>query len=184
MTCPAFRPLLFCLAAVWFGAASAQGLAPTAVFVQGGGSGDQDVGAASIGALWPWSWRTTLMGAQVTAQTELYASHWSARQAGGGRRGFVQLGLVPLFRLRPSGGQSPWFVEGGIGLSIMDRRFESADKTFSTRWNFSDNLAVGRSFGERSRHEVSLRWQHSSNAGVKKPNPGMDLVLVRYTANF
>lgn len=163
--------------------AGAQGLRPGGFFVQGGGGEDQ-VGVVSAGLLWPWQWRTTLAGAEVTAQTELFFSNWRARQVGGGRQNVVQVGLVPLFRLRPSGGQSPWFFEAGIGLSVTDKRFVTPDKTFSTRWNFSDNLAVGRNFGAQGEHEVSLRWQHSSNAGVKKPNPGLDLLMVRYATRF
>jgi hypothetical protein len=175
--------LLAALLAALAGPARADGLVPSTVFVQGGG-GEDNVRAASVGVQWPWAWRTSLWGGQVTAATELFVSNWRARVAGGGRENFVQLGLVPMFRLRPSGGQSPWFVEGGIGLSVTDERFVTADKTFSTRWNFSDNLAVGRSFGQQGQHEVSLRWQHTSNAGIKKPNPGLDLVMVRYAARF
>ncbi len=165
------------------GAVQAQGLKPSAVFVQGG-SGEDSVRAVSVGALWPWAWRTTLWGGEVSAQTELFVSNWRAREFGGGHQNFLQLGLVPLFRLTPDAGKSPWFFEAGIGLAIHDQRFVTPDKTFSTRWNFSDNFAVGRAFGAKNQHEVSLRWQHTSNGGAKKPNPGLDLVLVRYTAKF
>ena len=96
----------------------------------------------------------------------------------------VQVGLVPLVRWRPDEGRSPWFVEGGIGLSWLDGDLRTPERTFSTRLNFSDNLGIGRSFGARGEQELSLRWQHTSNAGIRKPNPGQDLLLVRYAHAF
>lgn len=175
------------LVALCFAAAAsgvqAQGLRPTGVFVQGG-SGENDVQAASVGLLWPWRWRKAFAGGEVTAQTELIASRWLASDLGGGHQTFTQLALVPLFRWRGAGGQSPWFLEAGIGLSVTDERFITPHKTFGSNFNFSDNLALGRIYGDRGQHELSLRWQHTSNAGLRQPNPGLDLVLVRYTARF
>ncbi len=89
-----------------------------------------------------------------------------------------------MLRYRFGEGRSRWFVEAGIGLSVTDRRFATPDRTQASRWNFSDNLALGRSFGDRGEHEVSLRWQHTSNAGLKEPNPGVDLFLLRYAIRF
>jgi hypothetical protein len=163
--------------------AASQGARPAAVFVQLGGGG-QSVQAASIGLLWPWAWHSRSWGERLSAHTEVFVSHWRARDFDGGYQGFVQLGVVPYLRYRPGNGQSPWFFEGGIGVSALNKRYVTPDKTFSTRLNFSDNLAVGRSFGDRREHEVSLRLQHTSNAGIKRPNPGEDLLLVRYSTSF
>lgn len=163
--------------------ALAEGLRPEALFVQGGG-GQSGLRVAGVGLLWPWSWRAQAVGGEWTLQTELFASHWSARAAGGGREGYTQIGLVPLLRYRLDNGLSNWFVEGGIGLSVTDSQFATPARTLGTEWNFSDNLALGRNFGEQGRHEVSLRWQHTSNAGIKKPNPGLDLLMLRYSTRF
>lgn len=165
------------------GPASAQGLRPAGLYVQGGG-GQSGLRAGSLGLVWPWGWSRQVGGGEVTANTELFVSHWRARAAGGGHQGFVQVGVVPMLRYRFAEGRSPWFVEAGIGLSVMDRRFVTPDRNQGSRWNFSDNLALGHSFGSAGEHEVSLRWQHTSNAGLKDPNPGVDLILLRYAARF
>ena len=162
--------------------AAAQDWRPATFFVQGGQG--EDVDAASVGVQWPWSWRSVSLGGEWSARTELFGSLWRAPSVGSGRENFVQLGLVPLLRYRFAEGRSRWFVEGGIGISLTDKRFISRDKEFGSSWNFSDNLAVGRSFGEQDRQEVSLRLQHTSNAGLKKPNPGLNLVLLRYSRAF
>lgn len=179
------RPLLFALTTALACTAQAQDWRPSMVFGQaGGGASDSNVAAASVGALWPWAWRASALGGEFGALTELYGSYWHARDFGGGHKGLVQLGLVPLLRYRLDEGRSPWFVEGGIGISVTSRRYVTPDKAFSTNWNFSDNLAVGRSLGPDRKSELSLRWQHISNAGIRKPNPGEDFVFVRYAASF
>lgn len=187
MPIQAARHVLLCAALFAGGlaatAAQAEGLRPGAVFVQAGG-GETDLGAASAGLLWPWAWRAHALGGEVGLQTELFASHWRARGLSGSRQGYTQIGVLPLLRYRLDEGRSPWFIEGGIGLSLTDRLFSTPARSMGSRWNFSDNLALGRQFGEQGRHEWSLRWQHTSNAGLKKPNPGLDLVLLRYSARF
>ncbi|KQP49504.1 acyloxyacyl hydrolase [Pseudorhodoferax sp. Leaf274] len=106
-----------------------------------------------------------------------YASLWHADPVPGGRDRFTQLGLVPMLRWRFDEGRSPWFVEGGIGASYLVDGYRTRTKTFGSRWNFSDHLGVGYSFG---RHEIGLYVKHVSNAGLDKPNPGETFYLLRY----
>lgn len=162
--------------------AGAQG-APASFFVQGG-RGDNGVGVLSAGVQWPFAWRRMALGGELSTQAEVFGSVWRARDFSGGREHFFQLGLVPMLRWRAGQGRSPWFVEGGIGLSLTDERFLTPDKMFGSRLNFSDNLALGRNFGAEGRHEISLRMQHTSNAGLRKPNPGLNLLMLRYGSAF
>jgi lipid A 3-O-deacylase len=153
-------------------------LRPAAMFVQAG-EGEHSVHAVSIGLVWPWAWQRASASGRWSGSTELYLSRWSAPVAGG-RADFDHVGIVPLLRYRGANGDSPWFAEAGIGLSYMNRLFVTPDKQFSTRLNFEDTLGVGRSFGARRQHEVTLRFTHFSNGGVKHPNPGENLLRLRY----
>lgn len=176
--------LLAVAAAAAAGATQAQGLRPSGAFLQAG-SGDDKVQVAGIGVLWPWSWRrATAGGGEWTGQTQLSLADLRVDGFHGERQHITQVALVPLLRYRPDAGQSRWFVEGGIGVSYMDRLLVTPDKVMSTRWNFSDNLAIGRDFGDQAQHEISLRLQHTSNAGIRHPNPGLNLWMVRYAARF
>jgi len=163
--------------------ASAEGLRPDWVYVQGG-LAEHGTVSATVGVAWPWSWRTELSGAELTGQTEFYASHWSAEDFGSGRQSLTQLGLVPVLRIRFGQGRSDWFLEGGIGVSWLDKTYHTPDKRFSTAGNFHDMFGVGRSFGPGRSRELSLRLVHYSNAGVKKPNPGADFLQLRYGVKF
>lgn len=172
------------LAATVFASATAQaaGLAPSAGFVEAAAA-DHRTYATTVGLIWPWSWKSDWLGGELTGSTEAFVSNWTTR-AEARREGYTQIGVVPLVRYRFSQGRSPWFLEGGIGLSLLDSRFVIASRQMSTALNFYDVLAAGRSFGIDNRHEVSLRLSHISNAGIKKPNPGQEFLQMRYAVRF
>jgi lipid A 3-O-deacylase len=175
--------LLFAVLLAWAAATPAAAADPDAAsfFVQAG-VGEQAVRAVSLGVAWGLPWRDVDGG--ITTRIELFASDWRTPLAGGGHRSLVQVGVVPTLRLRPQSGRSPWFIDAGIGLSLLDGDLRMPRRTFSTRLNFSDNLGLGRSFGARGEQEVSLHLQHTSNGGIRKPNPGLDLLLLRYAHRF
>ena len=173
--------------ALWLGATACGGalaldLQPGGAFVQGGlGEHAQSITA---GVIWPWEWKRQGWGGEWSVQTEALISHWRADAFDGGQQGFTQLGIAPTLRLRFDQGRSAWFIEGGIGLTVLDKNYHTPNKQFSTRFNFIDTLAVGRNFGERGEHELSLRVVHISNANIKRPNPGEDFLQLRYATRF
>jgi len=155
---------------------------PDGAFASAGfaGHGTESVTA---GLQWAWDWRGTLGYAEATAITEAYVSEWRSRSTRGTEH-FTQVGLVPIARLRPSGGASPWFFEIGVGGSMMNDLYRSRDKQFSTRFNFMDVIGIGHSFGARREQELGLRITHNSNAGIKEPNPGETFLQLRYATRF
>ncbi len=173
--------LLACTSALALSAHAVE-LMPRGAFVQGGVA-DHGGYSATAGVLWPWAWRREALGGEFTGLTEAYLSHWSGR-VGSERRGFTQVGVMPMLRYRFAGGRSDWFAEAGIGISAMDRPFRTDHKQFSTSFNFVDVISAGRSFGERRDQEISLRVTHFSNAGIKKPNPGENFLQLRYARMF
>ncbi|MEP6825469.1 MAG: acyloxyacyl hydrolase, partial [Ramlibacter sp.] len=105
------------------------------------------------------SWRGEAWGGAWTGHTEAFASHWSLRGFAG-RDNYTLLGVVPVARYTFDGGRSPWFLEGGIGASVLDSKVNVPDKVMSTHFNFYDVIAAGRGFGEGRRQEISLRLTH------------------------
>lgn len=47
-----------------------------------------------------------------------------------------------------------------------------------------DSLGLGVSLGAQRQHELLLRLQHVSNAGLKQPNPGLNFLQLRYALHF
>jgi lipid A 3-O-deacylase len=156
---------------------------PTSLFLQSGSTGKTQ--GITAGATWDWAHKWTLGGGQLAGYWEVSMSEWSYPAADGRRTAWLsQIGLVPVFRYRPTGGTSPWFFEAGVGLTLMTSLYETDRKRFSTTFNFADHFAAGRNFGSRNVHELSLRLQHFSNAGIKDPNPGENFIQIRFTKLF
>ena len=175
--------------AVSLGGLAAGGYASAAepgpsVYLEGGKTFQQgdDTRMATIGLRLPV--QRSLWDGRVTVAWDLYLSDWKADALPGARSQFSQIGLVPMFRYRFDAGQSPWFVEGGVGVSYLNESYQTPNKSFSTQWNFSDHLGVGRSFGADRRQELGLYVKHVSNAGLRRPNPGETFVLLRYAYAF
>ena len=166
------------------GFASAQSsLVPTGVFLQWGSAGSTH--AASVGTWWGWGKEWALAGGTLSGYWEGSLSAWSYPGMDGRRTSWLgQLGLVPVFRYRPEGPWSKWFGELGIGLTLTTTVYETQGKRFSTSFNFGDHVAIGRSYGSSDQHELALRAQHFSNAGIRQPNPGLNFVQLRYSYTF
>jgi lipid A 3-O-deacylase len=170
---------LFCLTARAQAAWSSSWL-PDRAFLQAGVA--EEAKALVIGAVWTSDWRHDFAGGKVGLYWEASFGRWVAeRELGASRSAWVtQLGITPVLRWQPGGPGRRWFYEAGIGANVLLPIYRSRDKRFSTSFNFGDHLAVGRYLGDGQRHELVLRIQHFSNAGIKHPNPGEDFLQVRY----
>jgi lipid A 3-O-deacylase len=160
-------------------------LKPDRVFAQVG-TGDDDTRMYIAGVTYDWSWRRPLWNGVVTGYWEGSFGRWTSDLPNGMRSSawITQLGLTPVLRWSMSESPSTWFAEAGIGANVLLPVYRSSDKSFSTAFNFGDHLAVGRTFGEAGRHELALRVQHFSNAGIKHPNPGENFVQLRYSLRY
>lgn len=132
----------------------------------------------------PWvSFEATRSG-PWSSYGDFFVSNWRAEQSTVGRSNYLQLGAVAMFRYRFAEGASPWFVEGGIGATLMNHVYKTSDRQFSTAFQFTEALGIGRSFGDHGQQEISLRVQHFSNGGIKEPNPGETFAKLRYAYHF
>jgi len=58
------------------------------------------------------------------------------------------------------------------------------DKRFSTMFQFGDHLGVGYRFGTKGAFDLSYRYQHLSNASIKRPNNGINFNQIRLQYHF
>jgi len=145
-----------------------------------------DAESFTVGVVLPWS-----HGGQPVQERALsfywdfFLSQWRAPNPGGADwSSYTQLGVIANWRFRLDQGASPWFVEAGLGGTLMDSLYRTSGREFSTTFQFTEQFGVGRSFGVQGEHELSLRLQHFSNAGIKAPNPGENFVRLRYLYRF
>jgi lipid A 3-O-deacylase len=113
-------------------------------------------------------------------------SHWrtAAVAPGEGHRNFTQAGVDVLFRDDFAEGASPWFLEVKFGAALFNHPYATPERRFSTAFQFTESLGLGRRIGPSHRQEISLHFQHFSNAGIREPNPGENVVRLRYAAYF
>jgi lipid A 3-O-deacylase len=152
----------------------------SSTFVQAGFA--NDARAYVVGASWDWQWKKSLRWGGVTGYWESSIGQWRTRHAPEGDHSawITQVGLTPVLRWSPQA-TSRLFLELGIGANVLFPIYETDNKRFSTTFNFGDHLAVGHRLG---RHELSLRLQHFSNAGIRHPNPGENFVQLRYAVRY
>lgn len=173
---------LFLLAAP---AAQADPLSGVGAYLQYGETSQRsDTASYTFGVTKSMGWSHRALGVQATGYWDLDATRLSANNPVGRDDKTWVLGVTPTLRLRLEEGRSPWFVEGGIGVSYSDVLYRNQVKQFSTRFNFADHVGVGFSFGPQRNQELVLRLQHFSNASIKKPNPGENYVQLRYAYAF
>ena len=181
-------PIAWAVAA-WLGVAC--GLAQAQAQPAGGldwtlsAAGAAEANVRKIGVIAGWTQPAPLwQGAQwrLRLRHELELAAWRVPKA----RDLLELGYSPVLRLeRPlRGGQALLFVEGSIGARLLSHTRVAPDRSLSTAFQFSDMLGVGVQWGAQARSTLGLRYQHVSNLGIKKPNPGMDFGQLYYTHRF
>jgi len=96
----------------------------------------------------------------------------------------VAFSLSPVFTYPISSIENiPIYVELGIGISLLtDTTF--AGKDVSTHLQFEDRLGLIFPLNAEGNHHISVRYLHYSNAGIRKPNPGLDFFSISYMRYF
>ncbi|SHH57439.1 acyloxyacyl hydrolase [Massilia sp. CF038] len=99
----------------------------------------------------------------------------------GQRQNITSIGITPMFRLRADDGKG-WYLEGGIGLHLLSKLYDNDSNMLSTRYQFGDQLGVGYAF--RNGWETGMTLVHYSNGGIKKPNSGVNFLMLRAAKSF
>lgn len=124
-----------------------------------------------------WTYRFSGNGSRLDLLGELGVAYW---HADGSRRprDVWQFSAIPMLRWTFD---NRYYIEAGIGATVFSStRF--ANKNISTAFQFGDHIGVGMHLSPHSR--LSLRYSHYSNAGIKRPNPGLNLLQLTYTYQY
>jgi len=108
---------------------------------------------------------------------QLGASLWRVPDIRGTTQRF-DVNATPVWRSDTSWG----YVEGGIGLYLLSKTVNNDENRLPSSLEFGSHIGAGVRFGRSS--SIGLAYQHLSNAGIKQPNGGIDLILVQYTLSM
>lgn len=129
-----------------------------------------------FGPLWERKWGAWT--ADIRPEIEVSRFHYSGPSDGPSR--VWQGGAVGMLRVaRSEGGLTP-YGEVGLGGSMFSHS-SLGPKDFSTIFQFSEHLGAGVEFG---RFTAGWRYSHFSNAGIRKPNNGVDVHQFVLGASF
>jgi len=114
---------------------------------------------------------------------DLAVARWRWRNAQPGQIDTLyEISLIPVFRLQPAGLEGV-YVEAGIGVHLLSQT-SFGDRGFSTTFQFGNLAGAGYRFGRRDALELGYRYDHISNADIKKPNRGMNFHQLRLRYHF
>ncbi|HEY9279893.1 MAG TPA: acyloxyacyl hydrolase [Eoetvoesiella sp.] len=116
-------------------------------------------------------------GSRLDLVGELGAAYWVASGSRSPSNA-GQFSAIPLLRWTVG---ERYYIEAGVGPTVFTRT-HFADETISTAFQFGNHIGVGAYLSESSR--VGLRFSHFSNASIKRPNPGLDVLQLTYTYQY
>ncbi len=91
------------------------------------------------------------------------------------------LGFTPVLRYQNDSGLG-FYAEAGIGVNLFSRLYNNDNRQLSTGFQFGDHLAVG--YVTASKWDLGFKFQHYSNASIKKPNDGVNIFIVKASYRF
>jgi hypothetical protein len=84
--------------------------------------------------------------------------------------------------MQPNGLVGP-FIEAAVGFHLLSHT-SIGDRRMSTAFQFGNHIGVGYRFGAKAHYELGYRFQHLSNASIKRPNPGINFHQIRLQYHF
>ncbi len=89
---------------------------------------------------------------------------------------FISLG--PVWRLPVL--REGVYVDFGFSPTVITgSQFDGRD--LGGRFHFTSSLSVGTKIGSDPRNSISVRIQHTSNGGLSRANPGLDMVGLEFS---
>jgi lipid A 3-O-deacylase len=117
---------------------------------------------------------------RLTGYWELSLGYWDEKPDN-----IFALGLSPVFvyEFRPMASGRQFYINAGIGVAVIsDTRIGT--RNLGSTFQFEDQIGLGLRFGNNRQHDLNLGFLHYSNARIKPPNDGIDILLLTYTHWF
>ena len=144
-----------------------------------GGAGE-NVAMARLGLQWEWE-KPLLQfnGFHLGGYWEASIAQWRGTRHRNkkGNQYITSFGFTPTFRLQADD-KKGLYLEGAIGVNWLTDKYDNGGKKLSTKFQFGDFVGIGYTFSNGM--DLSLRYEHYSNGGIKKPNSGVDFGVVRF----
>ena len=122
-----------------------------------------------------WQHQFNNNGGKVDLRVAFGLSYWHSKRYDS--RSMGQLGAIPMLRWWPN---KHLFFEIGSGPTVFSRS-KFANHRLSTHFQFGSRIGVGVA---TKNGQFGIHYAHYSNANIRKPNPGLDLIEVMALYRF
>lgn len=76
------------------------------------------------------------------------------------------------------------YVEAGVGIAVVSHKSIGTSE-ISTLYQFESRVGVGMQFGSKQQYDLAVAYGHISNASIKTPNSGIDILpLITFRYHF
>jgi lipid A 3-O-deacylase len=148
------------------------------------GTGD-DADMGRIGVQW-WEWHSQRLRTQnwhVGGYMDFSVGYWHQGDTQPGEHSsLVDYGLTPVLRVQRNELAGP-YAEIGLGMHLLSHSSIGGNR-MSTAFQFGNHIGFGYRFGVNQSFDLSYRFQHLSNASIKRPNPGTNFNQIRLQYHF
>ncbi|KQQ96212.1 acyloxyacyl hydrolase [Massilia sp. Leaf139] len=117
-------------------------------------------------------------GRHLSGYWDLSAAYWRGtayRNQPGQEQNIAVVGITPVARYQRDD-KLGWYVEAGIGANLFSELYNNDDNRLSTAFQFGDHLGIG--YVTPTKWDFSVKIQHYSNASIKRPNSGVNFLVV------
>ena len=123
-------------------------------------------------------------GTHLSGYWDLTAGFWKQNQyqnVSGRSKSLWDIGLDPVFRWENDNKKGIYY-EGGIGVHRLSELYDNDTYRLSTHFQFGDHIGIG--YVLDNNWEIGAKIEHFSNGGYKKPNTGVNFVVVKAAYHF
>ena len=97
------------------------------------------------------------------------------------KRSLMDFGWTPVLRWHGRSARG-LFVELGVGIHYFSEIYDNNNRLLGSEFQFGDHIGVGYQFSHHL--ELTLKFQHFSDAGIKEPNPGLNMTVLKVALLF
>jgi hypothetical protein len=116
----------------------------------------------------------------MPTHAQLGASVWRVPDIAGTTRR-LDLNATAIWRAERQWERFGGYWEAGFGPYLLSQTINNEDTRMPSSLEFGSHLGIG--FRLAKDHTLGIGLQHLSNAGIKQPNGGINLLLLQYTVS-
>lgn len=113
---------------------------------------------------------------------EVTAGAWYGRSRAGENRNLIDIAATPVWQLSlDRGGLIEPYMEAAVGFHHLSEVRINRRVGFGTAFQFGDHAGIGLRFGAKRSYDLTFRFQHLSNGGIRRPNRGINFSSLRFS---